>query len=124
MNTRQIEIGGKNYTLTSKRSLVVAMSRVAPELIKIAKSSRGKDVSDEEQDNLTIDFSVSIYDHIDVLFYEMIKIAHPNITKEKSDDIYNAFCREYNDVDEHLVHFLHSSFTDGIPREQKKTLNW
>ena len=67
--------------------------------------------------------------HLAGLYYfqepsSMVAVIASNIEKEKSDKIYNAFCDEYNDVDENLIKFISSSFTGGIPREQKKNLNW
>lgn len=117
--TQQIEVGGGKYVLTSNRSLLLKIGRLVPDIMKI-----NQDISQEDKDNLEFDVGASIYDHMDVLFYEMIKVAHPNIDKEKSDKIYNAFCDEYNDVDENLIKFITASFRGGIPREKKKNLNW
>lgn len=117
--TQQIEVGGGKYTLTSNRSLLMKLARLIPDIMKI-----NQDIPEDEKENLQFNVGASIYDHMDVLFYEMIKVAHPNIDKEKSDKIYNAFCDEYNDVDENLIKFITSSFTGGIPRENKKNLNW
>lgn len=121
--TRQIEVGGKKYTLTCRRSMIFNISKTIPECVKISQKS--KSVSDsEEKESLAYDAGALIYDHIDVIFYEMIRIAHPDITKEKSDSIYDAFYKEYNDVDEHILDFFYEAFTDGIPREKKKNLDW
>lgn len=117
--TQQIEVGGKTYVLTSNRSLLMKIGRLVPDIMKI-----NQNISEEEQEDIQFNVGASIYDHMDVLFYEMIKVAHPNIDKEKSDKIYNAFCDEYNDVDENLIKFITASFTGGIPRENKKNLNW
>ena len=123
MNTKQIEIGDKTYILTVTRGLSLRMAKVAPEFVKMAKKSNAN-LTEEEEFNFAVDYSSSIYDNMDVLFYEMIKIHHKNISKETSDKIYLRFCEEYNDVDSHLLAFFRTSFTDGIPRENKKTINW
>ena len=39
-NTRQIEIGGKKYTLTARRSILFKMKEIAPELLKINPKSK------------------------------------------------------------------------------------
>lgn len=121
--TKTIEVGGKKYTLTVRRSMIFPLAKQIPECMKIIQASN-KGVSDEELSTLEYNAGASIYDHIDIVFYEMIKIAHPDITKEKSDLIYGAFYDEYNDVDEKLLNFFYESFTDGVPRENKKNLDW
>lgn len=121
-NERQINIGGKNYILTVKRSMLVSLARTVPELIKINRMA-GK-VSEEELAELQFAAGASIYDNIDVIFYEMIKIHHRDITKEKSDAIYSQFCDEYEDVDEKLLDFFSTTFTEGIPQENKKKIDW
>jgi len=113
--TKQIEIGGKIYTLTSKRSIIVNMGKYAPELLNINKNN---------DENARYELGAILYDNMNNLFYEMIKVEHPNLSKEESDNIYEDFCNEYNDVEEHLLEFIDSTFTEGIPRENKKTIIW
>lgn len=120
--TKQIEIGGKKYTLTVKRSMLITLASIAPEFLKIGKSSNK--FSEEEMTNLQLEACKSIYDNINVIFYEMIKVAHPTITKEKSDEIYSQFCDEYADVEDKLIEFFSTTFTEGIPAENKKKINW
>ena len=120
--TKQIEIGGKKYTLTVKRSMLITLASIAPEFLKIGKSSNK--FSEEEMTNLQLEACKSIYDNINVIFYEMIKVAHPTITKEKSDEIYSQFCDEYADVEDKLIEFCSTTFTEGIPAENKKKINW
>lgn len=126
-NTKQIEVKGKKYTLTAKRSIIFRLNAISPELIKIFKFNQegsNKKISEEELLDLEATAGGKLYDNINVLFYEMIKTAHPDITEQKSNEIYWDFQSEYNDVDEKLISFLYSAFTDGIPREKKKNLDW
>ena len=120
--TKQIEIGGKKYTLTVKRSMLVTLAKIVPELLKI--NSKSSKLSEEEMTNLQYEASISIYDKMNVIFFEMIKVAHPTITQEKSDEIYSQFCDEYADVEEKLMEFFSSTFTEGIPAEKKKKIDW
>jgi len=115
-NKKKIEVNGKEYTLTVKRSIFIELQKFVPDLFKLG----GKDATKE----MEFEASIQIYDNMDKIFYSMIKVEHPEITKEESDDIYETFYNEYNDVDEKLIEFMQSSFTDGIPKEKKKNLNW
>lgn len=120
--TKEVEIGGKTYILTGSRDILRKILNVSPDLFKIAKDVH----NNGNVENLDLEFEagMSLYDHIDVIFYAMIKPEHKEITKEQSDELYKKFSDEYNDVDEHLLNFLYESFTGGIPREKKKNLNW
>ena len=118
-NKKTIEVDGKQYTLTVKRSMFVELQRIVPELIKFGQNN-GKDITSE----MEFEAGIKIYDNMDKIFYAMIKFEHPELTKEESDEIYENFYNEYNDVDEKLIEFMQSSFTDGIPRDKKKNLNW
>lgn len=129
-NKKEIEINGKFYILTVNRSLLYKIAVIVPEVIKInQKSNEQNDVetelSDEEKlerfDSTVID---KLYDKMNIIFYEMLKVQHKNITLEKSDEIYVKFHQEYNDVDEKLMSLIEKVFTQGVPREQKKNINW
>jgi hypothetical protein len=121
-NEKHINIGGKDYVLTIKRSMLISLAKVVPELIKINRLAGN--ASEEELAELQFAAGASIYDNIDVIFHEMIKIRHKDITKEKSDEIYLQFCDEYEDVDEKILDFFLETFTGGVPKENKKKINW
>lgn len=126
-NRKEIEVKGKKYILTARRSIVFAMTRISPELLKITKSLQkegDKKLINEEKEDILYRSAETIYDNMPDLFYELIKVAHKDITPEKSYEIYLDFQEEYNDVDENLLKFIYSVFTDSIPREEKKNLNW
>ena len=126
-NTKQIEVGGKTYTLTARRSIIFRIAEICPELLKIKNAKNKNEMTDEEQEKLVeieLNASDKLYENMPKLFYELINYVHKDITREKSDEIYLEFNQEYNDVDEHLLNFIYSVFTDGIPREQKKNLDW
>ena len=131
-NTKQIEVNGKKYTLTARRSILFKIAQICPELVKIAKSSKSetqddlteKEVLNKLKESDTLDAVDRLYDNMPAIFYELIKFAHKDITPEKSDEIYWAFYDEYNDVDDHLYAFIQTVFTRGIPRTNKKNLDW
>lgn len=131
-NTKQIEVNGKKYTLTVRRSILFKIAEICPELLRIVKKSNSGEVDLKEKDNVldilddtsALDMTAKIYDNMPTLFYELIKVAHKDITREKSDEIYWDFTNEYNDVDENLSKFIQSVFLGGVPREKKKNLNW
>ena len=102
--------------------MLITLKKVAPELLKINGNS--SKLSEKEIADLQYEAGLSIYDNMDVIFYEMIRVAHPTITKEKSDEIYSQFCDEYLDVEEKLMEFFSTTFTDGIPVENKKKIDW
>lgn len=131
-NTKQIEVNGKKYTLTVRRSILFKIAEICPELLRIVKKSNSGEVDLKEKENVldilddtsALDMTAKIYDNMPTLFYELIKVAHKDITREKSDEIYWDFTNEYNDVDENLSKFIQSVFLGGVPREKKKNLNW
>lgn len=121
MKTRQIEIAGKKYTLTVKRNIIPKLYEICPEALKLNAGVKSEtEVNTDEE----IMFSVKLIANMDVLFYDMIKVAHPEISKDKSDEIYENFVDEYEDSSRALLNFIKSVFTGGIPKENKKKLNW
>ena len=121
--TKEIEVSGEKYILTAKRSLLLRLKELVPEALKI---NDDENVNNEEsnKENQDINLGIILYDNMDIVFYELLKTEHPNLTKDESDLIYVAFSNEYNDVDENLLKFVYSVFTQGIPRKNKKNLNW
>lgn len=119
MRTRLIEVGGKKYTLTVKRSIIVKLHEICPELLRM-----GNNDAEDSSKSLEIDLSIRLSANMDVLFYDMIKIAHPELSREKSDEIYEKLVDEYEDVEISLINFIKEVFTGGIPKENKKKLNW
>jgi hypothetical protein len=120
MRTRQIKVAGKNYTLTVKRRIIQKLNEVCPELLRLDHKDN---VTDFDRDR-EIDAGIKLSANMDAIFYDMINIAHPEITKEKSDEIYESLLDEYADVEISLINFIKEVFTGGIPSENKKTLNW
>lgn len=119
MKTRIIEVAGKKYTLTANRKIIKTIAHIAPEMLKIATLSNS-----EEIENSKLDAGLKIMSELDVLFHDMIKIAHPEISKDKSDEILELFENEYEDVQTNLISFAMSVFTEGDPNKKKKKLNW
>lgn len=120
MKTKQIEIAGKKYTLTVKRNIIPKLYEICPEALKLIGSEKSEELDIETE----IMLSVKLIANMDVLFYDMIKIAHPEISKDKSDEIYENFVDEYEDSTQALLNFIKSVFTGGIPKGNKKKLNW
>lgn len=111
---KHIEIGGKDYVLTSCRSIIVDLASRNPELI---------DFSDKTDKEKELSFGKYLADNMDELFYSMIKIEQPYLTKEQSDEIYEQFYYEYDNVDEELIKLFTPNFQGGIPKVKKK-INW
>ena len=112
----EVEINKKNYTLVSKRSLIIRLKKHIPEIDKIRKM--------EENEDREIELAVAIYENMDVIFYELIRGKQPEITKEESDVIFKNFLAEYEDAEENILALITSVFEQGIPNTEKKKLNW
>lgn len=120
MNTKIIEVAGKKYTLTANRSIIKTIADICPEILNLGSASKAKEI----EETLSVVLSLKIMSNLDVLFYDMIKIAHPEIQKEKSDDILAQFEAEYNGVQENLIKLAMSVFAEGNPKQSRKNLNW
>lgn len=119
MRTKIIEVAGKKYTLTANRRLIKTIARICPELLDSPSNKTAREIEDQE-----VVMGINVMSDIGDLFYDMIKIAHPEISREKSEDILDAFFAEYNDVEKHLIKFAMTVFTDGTPKANKKNLDW
>lgn len=112
---KEIEIGNKKYTLTANRSIIKTLYEIAPSILETNATKK----SQKEEIKVGLDLMANL----DVLFYQMIKIAHSNITKEKSDEILEQFEIEYDGVQEALLGLALSVFQQG-DQEKKKKINW
>lgn len=119
-NTKILEIAGKKYTLTSNRSIIYTISKICPELLEFAR--KGKEYEDDEMAETMA--GVKVLSNLDVLFYDMLKIAHPEISKAKSDELLELADDEYNDLQESLMSFAMSAFVSSTQNTSKKNLNW
>lgn len=113
---REFEIDNVEYHLVAKRSLLIRLKQIVPDLFSI------KDEKEIEENQLEL--GLLMYDNMDVIFYEMIKVKHPNLTKEESDALFAKFCNEYDNAEESLLELMNSVFEQGIPNSKKKKLNW
>lgn len=120
MRTKQIEVAGKKYTLTVKRNIVIKLNEICPEILRMNNNNNEQDLPRD----LEIDVAIRLSANMDVIFYDMIKIAHPEISRDKSDEIFENFLEEYEDVEVSLVNFIKEVFTGGIPKGSRKKLNW
>lgn len=113
MKVKEIEISGKKYTLTANRRIIKTLYSICPEMLEM------------QDDNKEIDnrAGINVYANLDVLFYDMIKIAHSNITKEKSDEILEKFEEEYEEVESKLIDLALSVFQSG-DQIKKKKIDW
>lgn len=124
-NKKKIEINDEIYTLTVNRSILYKIAMIIPEVIEINNySDKESKMSDEEKADLNFTVIDKLYENMNVIFYEMLKIEHKNISLEMSNEIYENFHKEYNDVDEKLMSLIEMVFTQGVPREKKKNVNW
>lgn len=115
-NTKTIEVAGNKYTLTANRKLISTMADFCPDLLDL-------DV-DTDSTKFERKMSLKFIGGMDIVFYEMIRTAHPEISKQKSDDILDSLEDEYEDVPVNLLKFAMSVFTAGNPSQSKKKLNW
>jgi hypothetical protein len=118
MIQKKFIIGDKTYTLTANRSIIKTLYKIAPEMLKLNQSKKAEDIEKENG----VEFGVAIMANLDVLFYEMIKIAQPNISKEKSDEILEKLESEYENVQNALILLAISVFQTGD--QEKKPINW
>ena len=118
MKTKRIEIDGKNYTLTVNRSIIKTLAQIAPEMLEI-RPNEDESMETSRANSL----GINILSNLDILFYDMIKIAQPNIDKEKSDKILDKFEEEYDGVQEALLDFAMKVFQSG-DQTKKKKINW
>lgn len=108
-------IGDKKYVLTANRSIIKTLYKIAPDMLKL--TSGGKQDSESQAKAI-----VDLMANLDILFYDMIKVANKDITKEKSDEILEKFENEYEDVQTALTEFAMSVFTTGD--QNKKQIVW
>lgn len=112
---KEIEIGKKKYILTANRSIIKTLYEIAPSILETNATKRGQ----KEEIKVGLDLMANL----DTLFYDMIKVANPQITKEKSDEILEKFESEYEGVQEALLELALSVFQQG-DQEKKKKINW
>lgn len=112
---KKIQIGDKKYTLTANRSIIKTLYAIAPDMLKL--NNKGKTDSESEAK-----VGIDLMANLDRLFYDMIKVAHKDITKEKSDEILDKFENEYEDVQTALLNLAMSVFTTGD--QKKKKIVW
>jgi len=120
MKTKRIEVAGKQYTLTANRKIIQTLNEICPELLVLAKKGELSNADEAVQ----VELGVKLLCNLDELFYSMIKPAHPEISREKSNEILDAFDEEYEDVQEKLLEFAMSVFQEGNQNTSKKKLNW
>lgn len=111
MIQRRITIGDKKYTLTANRSIIKTLAKIVPDMLNI---NNGKTESETGAK-----VGVDLMANLDILFYDMIKVVHKDITKEKSDEILDKFENEYEDVQTELINLAMSVFTTGDQKRKK-----
>ena len=124
---KRIQIGKKTYTLTANRKIIKTIYNICPELLEIVNGDAPKTEDEKKQvEKKGVPISVSLIANLDDLFFDMIRIAHPEISKEKSDEILDDFMEEYDGVTEKLLELAMSVFTQGSQDSQKakKKIDW
>ena len=112
---KHITIGGKDYILTANRNIIKTINEICPQILKATSKH-----SVENEDN--VKYGIEMFAKIDVIFYEMIKIAQPSLTKEESDKILDEFESEYNGVLQALISLAMSVFPKDD--QNKKKIVW
>lgn len=108
---KKITISGKKYTLTANRSIIKTLYAIAPDMLAIGNAKK--------ESGLEAKVSIDLMANLDRLFFDMIKVAHRDITKETSDEILDKFESEYEDVQTELVNLAMSVFTTGDQKKKK-----
>lgn len=108
-------IGDKKYVLTANRSIIKTLYNIAPDMLRLTNQG-------EMDSDLQAKAGIDLMANLDILFYDMIKVAHKDITKEKSDEILDKFESEYEDVQTELINLAMSVFTTGD--QNKKKVIW
>lgn len=112
---KHINIGGKDYILTANRKLLKTIYNIAPDFLDL----------DNKDKKGSKKISIDLIADIDILFFDMLKIAHSEIDKEESDKILEQFNNEYADGDNALINLAMSVFTEGNKGSaKKKKINW
>ena len=120
-NTKKLEIGGKVYTFTARRSLIKTLYEISPSILQLNQQDQNTGA-----DNASgMEFGLDLIAKLDVLFYEMIKPAH-NISKETSDKIFETCCEEYGEQEilSKLIEFAMSVFPQGDQNKKYKKIVW
>jgi len=117
---KKIEIGKKVYTLTANRKIIKTIYEICPEVLTLG------DASSKEIEKKSAPIAIDLFANLDDLFFDMIRIAHPEISREKSNDILDKFIEEYEDVPNKLLEFAMSVFTEGAQDKKvtKKKIDW
>lgn len=114
---RKITIGGKKYTLTANRNLIKVIYDISPDFLSMATIE-----NEAERNKKSTEVSIAIVAGLDKIFYEMIKVAQPNIDKEKSDEILEKFEEEYEEVQNEIMNLALTVFQQGD--QKKKKIVW
>lgn len=109
---KKIQIGDKKYTLTANRRILKTLYAIAPDMLKL-------DGTKKSAEDLQAKIGIDLVTEIDRLFYDMIKVVHKDITREKSDEIFDKFDSEYEDVQTELLNLAMSVFTTGDQKKKK-----
>lgn len=120
MNTKKIEIDGKEYKLKVNRSIIKTLNSVAPDLLKTTSKKTAKEI---EGDETAISAGLDIFVNLHVVFHDMLKHNHPEITLDGAEDLLNLFEAEYDGVQESLINFAMSVFNQGDQKKKKK-ITW
>lgn len=113
---REFKIGNDTYSLVSKRSIALSLRGIIPELFDLKDNKNRKQAE--------VDLGIKLYDNLDFVFYEMIKVKHPDLSRDESNVIFEKFCNKYNNAEESLIELMMSAFQQGIPNTEKENLNW
>jgi hypothetical protein len=111
---KHIEIGGKEYILAPTRKILKTINDIAPEYLSL------KEDDEEAQSRV----SMLLFSETDRIFYELIKVKQPELTKGDSDKILEQFDDEYgsNNVSQAVLRLAMAAFTDGGQGSAKKKI--
>lgn len=126
---KKIQIGKKTYTLTANRRIIKTIYSVCPEVLTIGndlKSQNKTALTDKEVAEIGTPLAIKLLANLDDLFFDMLRIAHPEITREKASDLLDQMFEEYDDVQDKLLELAMSVFPVASQETKvvKKKIDW
>ena len=126
---KKIQIGKKTYTLTANRRIIKTIYSICPEVLTIGndlKSQNKTALPATEVAELGTPCALQLPAPLHHSFFDMLRIAHPEITREKASDLLDQMFEEYDDVQDKLLELAMSVFPDASQETKvvKKKIDW
>lgn len=108
----KLTIDGKEYILVANRKLLVEMEEINPKFLDLVQN---------KNKNISLGTGIKIYED---LFFAMLKIGQPEITKENAEELFSWLEDEYSleVISEMLNNMISKVFTQGGKEKKKKAI--